>query len=189
MHLQRDKSNYYIQNQRTRVMIYRDLLITLLLWGIWFYIMYPLVGIILWKLFHINIFFYYSSTDTIEQLTTTLQHFLIFGGTIVLSTSILIVLWGYYNQHKFKQHKNKRKKDPLPIGTQTIADSLGVDAECIQVCHDARYIQVYHTDKPTNRDVFKKFDKKNIRSVQLYFSNNWNQVREESQFGYTHYKK
>jgi len=188
MHQQRDKKHYYIQNRRTRFMIYRDLLITLFLWGIWLYIMYPLIGIMLWKLFQVNIFFYYENSRAIEHLTTTLQDFLVFGGSIVVSTSILIVLWGYYNQYKFKQNKNKRKRIPLPIGTQKIAASLGVNTECIEVCHQAQYIQVYHTNKPTNKDVFKKFDKQNIKSVQLYFSNNWNQVREESQFGYTHQK-
>ncbi len=186
---QRDKSRYYISNRRSSALYYRDILITLVLWGIWFYIMYPLFGIILWKLFNINIFFYYDSTSEIEHLYTKLKHFLLFGGTIIFSTSTLILFWGYYNQHKFKHSKNKRKKDPLPIGTQKIAESLGVDAEYIEACHNARYIQIYHTDRPTNRDVFKKFDKKNISSVQLYFSNNWNQVREESQFGYTHHKK
>ncbi len=186
MALQRDKSAYYIVNRRSNTVLYRDLLITLFLWGIWFYIMYPLFGIVLWKNFNINIFFYYDTTDAIEELFHTLKNFLIFGGTIILSTSSLIVMWGYYNQHRFKQHKNKRKKHLLSIGSQTIAKSLGVETAYIEACHNAQYIQIYHTDKPTNRDVFKKYDKKNIKSVQLYFSNNWNQVREESQFGYTH---
>ncbi len=188
MSSKRDKKVYYIKNKRSLTVIYRDILITLLLWGLWLYIMHPLIGIILWNFYGINIFFYYDSPAEIESLYSSFKNFLLFSGSVVLLTSSLILLWGYYNKRKFSQYKNKRKNNPNPICSDKIATSLGVNIEGIETCKDARYIQIYHTNKPSNADVFKLFDKKHIKSVQLYFSNDWNQVREDSEFAYTHYK-
>ncbi len=187
--MQIDRSKYHVHNKLSLSTRIRDFFLTLFLWGVWLYIMFPLLGLISWYLFGIDIFYYLDDTKKIDQLADELIHLLVYGGSIVIAASAMLLFWGYYNKERFKQHRNRRKREPIVIDSETMANSLKVDADSIRKCQNARYIQVYHTDKPTRENNFKKVEDKDISNVKLYFCNNWDQVREESQFGYTHQKR
>ncbi len=188
MRSKRDKRTYIIKKRIGWAIKIRDLLLTLLLWGLWIYLLYPLAALLMWKLFSIDLFFYYDSPQQIAKLQRQLVHFAIIGGIIVLCVTLCVVGWGVYNQKKFSRFKNKRRKMPRPIDSATMAASLQVRKEMIDTVKEAHYIQIYHTHTPPKpgENPFKKLPNASYKRVNILFSDDWEAIRRRSNFGYTH---
>ncbi len=179
---------YFIINKKLNFLYkLRDTTLTLLLWGLWLYIIYPLVALIIWKYFDINIFYNYSISQ-IENLDVSLNRFLLFSVILVSIISFAIVGWGYYNKQKFSTIKNRRQNRPPPISSAMMAKSLQVTSDAIVACKSAQYIQIYHsvTHPESKEKVFKPTNDLDATCVNLYFSDDWNKIRKSSNFGYTH---
>ncbi len=191
MKCERNKEHLIINKKLTLSYRVRDAILTLMLWGVWIYIFYPLFALICWKFFGVNIFFGHEKVSQINRFAEVLKDFWIYSTTIIIFLSLSFVGWGYYNKKRFSAKRNKRRNTPKPISSKMLADSLRVDPKAIDICKKTRYIQIYHTsDQPSStKSVFKPVDNlKNISSVNLFFSDNWGKIREESSFGYTHLK-
>ncbi len=179
-------NSYHIEREVPVAIKLRDFFITLFMWGLWLYIMFPLAAILVWKAAGLNIYDYFGSDMDVSLLYERGVDFLLYGVLIVAATSISIVLWGWYNRLRFAGEKNRRKNPPPRIDCDTMADSLNVESGFIKRFQSARYIQVYHTDRVMKDDVFKPFDKDGVESIALFFCNDWDRVRAESKFGYSH---
>ncbi len=191
MKTHRDKKHLIINKKLTLSYRIRDALLTLLLWGLWLYIFYPLFAMICWKLFGVNIFYNFEKVSQIERFAAVLNEFLIYSTAIIMFLSISFVGWGFYNKKRFSAKGNKRRKIPKPVSTQMLAKSLRVDPKAIEICKKTKYIQIYHTSiqPKSKKGVFKPVDDLNVSSINLFFSDNWGKIREESSFGYTHIKE
>ncbi len=164
----------------------RDLAITTALWLLWGYIMMPVFALGAWIFFETDL---YALLERRVDLPTLYRSAVDFAGSgllIVAVASLGFVLWGAYNKVRFGRERNRREREPDRICCERMARSLRVDTEYIKTFQDSRYIQVYHTDSPPERDPFKPFDEKGIKKVDLLFCNDWDRVRAESSFGYSH---
>lgn len=183
----REKDYYIVKNKISMFFRLRDLLLTLLLWGLWVYIFYPLIALILWKFFNIDIFYNYSQEE-IKALSKSLYLFIFFAGTMILLLVSAFVGWGYYNKKRFEYRGNKRRKQPKAVSSKMMAKSLQVDPRSIEKSKESKYVQIYHTKESpkSTEDLFKPIDDLNVTNVNIYFSDDWDRVRESSNFGYTH---
>lgn len=78
-----------------------------LVWGIWAYLLLPIINIIIWLLG-----FKYFHFSVIEQVGyIELQDMLGQLGWTVLVVFIILRMWGYYNYHRFGK-RNKRSEVP-----------------------------------------------------------------------------
>ncbi len=188
MQQNRDKREFVIRKKISLSLKLRDLLLTLTLWGLWIYLFYPLFGLILWKLWGVNIFFYYETPAEINALEVKLNHFLKISGGVIALIVFAVLWWGNYNQRKFNHYKNKRKGDPTPISTEMMAKALHTSPEIISTAKEAKYVQFYHThESPKDlAKVFKEVKCTRYKCVNIVFSDNWEQIRQSSNFGYTH---
>ncbi len=187
----RNKKHLIINKKLTLSYRFRDTILTLLLWGVWLYIFYPLFAMICWKLFSVNIFYNFKEVSQIENFAEVLKDFLIYSTAIIVFLSVSFIGWGYYNKKRFSAKGNKRRNMPKPVTTQMLADSLRVDPKAIDTCKKTRYVQIYHTSShPRSKEgVFKPVNDLHVSSVNLFFSDNWGKIREESNFGYTHIRE
>jgi len=185
--IKRDKNSYVVKNEISVFYKIRDFFLTLLLWGLWIYIFYPLIALILYNYFDKNIF-YDSSQEEIRLLGKSLKTFLTSSGIIIITLIISFTGWGFYNKKKYEFHKNKRRKQPQPVSSEIIAASLQINQAAIDKSKEAKYVQIYHTVETPNtkENLFKSIDDLNTTCVNLYFSDNWDRIRESSNFGYTH---
>ena len=183
----RDKEIFIVKKRIGVILFLRDFLLTMALWALWIYLLYPLIALVLWKL-DIDIFFYYDSVSQINALEASLKEFLVFSSIIVFCIVCTVLGWGYYNQRKYAFFKNQRRTFPKPISSKMIAASLSIKPKIIDTAKEARYVQFYHTDKSPQdiSTIFKPFQKANITHVNIVFNDNWNKVRENSNFSYTH---
>ncbi len=177
---------YHIERKVPAAIKIRDFLITIIMWSLWLYIIFPLVAILAWKSYGLNIYDYIGSNADPALLYERGVTFILYGAMIVGATSFFIIVWGWYNRLRFSGEKNRRQKSPPRIDCEKMSESLNVDSGFIRRFQNARYIQVYHTDRVMNDDVFKPFDNEEIESVSLFFCNDWDRVRAESKFGYSH---
>jgi poly-beta-1,6-N-acetyl-D-glucosamine biosynthesis protein PgaD len=184
----RDKDYYIIKKRVSYLVIFRDIFITMFLWGLWSYLLYPLFALIVWKIFQINIFFYYDSVKQIEVLEKQLYSFLIYAAILISFIAVTIISWGQYNKKRFSIYRNKRKIMPKPITSEILAKTLNNKVKNIQSAKEAKYIQVYHTSKSTKtpQRFFKEFKDQDFKHVNIIFNDNWEFIRKNSQFGFTH---
>ncbi len=188
--MKREKEHYVVNNKISIFYQIRDLLLTLMLWGLWIYIFYPFVALILWKYFDINIF-YNTSPAEIKELGESLYEFMIFSGIIIFFLILSFIGWGFYNKKRFQYRGNKRRQQPKPISSEVMAQALQVSPAAIDQSKEARYVQIYHTkETPSSMEnLFKPTKNLEATSVNLFFSDDWSHVRETSNFGYTHIPK
>ncbi len=188
--MKRGKEHYIVNNKINIFYQIRDLLLTLMFWGLWMYIFYPFVALILWKYFDINIF-YNTSQAEIKELGESLYAFMIFSGIIIFFLILSFIGWGFYNKKRFQYRGNKRRLQPKPISSEVMGQALHVSPAAIDQSKEARYVQIYHTkETPTStKNLFKSINDLNVPSVKLYFSDDWDEIRETSNFGYTHIPK
>ena len=186
----KNKKRFIINKKLTLTYRVRDSVLTFLLWGVWLYIFYPLIAMICWRIFNINIFYNFKQASEIEKFALVLQEFWIYSTAIIILLTASFIGWGYYNKRRFSAKKNKRRNMPEAISTQILAKSLKADPKVIDLCKKTKYIQIYHTDNTpqAKESVFKPVDDLNVGSVNLFFSDDWSKIREISHFGYT-YKK
>lgn len=184
----RDKKYYIVKKKINYLFVFRDIFITMILWGLWIYLLYPLLALVIWKVFQINIFFYYDSLKQIETLEKKLYDFISTGSILIGFITISILSWGYYNKKRFQKYKNKRRIMPKPITSQILAKTLKTTTETIDNAKNAKYIQVYHTNKnsQTPQKIFKEIKNKDFKHVNIIFNDNWEFVRKTSEFGFTH---
>ena len=184
----RDKESYIVRKRIGYILWFRDLILTLALWGLWLYLLYPLIGLILWKGFGVDIFFYYDSRADIADLEKQLRHFTHISGIAIGLIVASVLGWGYYNQKKFARYKNKRRTLPQAITSDLMAKALDIDSHIIDTTKEARYIQFYHTHKSpdSSEKPFKPLSKKPYKQVNIIFNDDWEEVRRKSNFAYTH---
>ena len=187
--LKREKGHYIVKNSISIFYQLRDLLLTLMLWGLWFYIFYPLAALILFNFFDTNIF-YNKSEEEIKTLGTSLYMFLLSSGGMILTLVVAFIGWGYYNKKRFQYRGNKRRKQAKAVTSEMMAQSLQINPSAIDKSKAARYVQIYHTkEMPKSKEnLFKPIDDLNVTSVNLFFNDDWDKIRETSSFGYTHTK-
>lgn len=185
--MKREKSHYIVKNKISLFYQLRDLLLTFTLWGLWGYIFYPLISLILWKYFDINIF-YNKSEEEINAIGASLSTFVLSAGAMIFLLTLTFNGWGFYNKKRFQLRGNKRQLKPKAINSEMMAESLQIDPKSIDICKEAKYVQIFHTDKNPNpkTDLFKPTHDLNVKSINLYFSDNWDKIRETSNFSYTH---
>ena len=183
----RKKSHYIINNKIGIFYKLRDVILTLMLWGLWIYIFYPLVALILWNYFDTNIF-YHKSVEEISALKESLFSFLLFSGGIIFMLVVAFIGWGVYNKKRFQYRGNQRRQQPTAISSEMMAQSLKVNPEYIEQSKKARYVQIHHLQKTpkAKENQFKPVHDLNVTSVNLYFSDDWNDIRDKSSFAYTH---
>lgn len=185
--MNREKGHYIVKNNISIFYKLRDIVLTLMLWGLWIYIFYPLVALILFNYFDINIF-YNKSEEEIKALGESLYGFLLSSGGMIFFLVLTFVGWGFYNKKRFENWGNQRRSQPKAVSSEMMAQSLQINPMAIEKSKDARYIQIYHTKESPNtkEDLFKPINDLNVTSVNLYFSDDWDKIRETSNFGYTH---
>ncbi len=185
----REKSHYVVKNKIALFYQIRDLLLTLSLWGLWFYIFYPLVALILYNYFDTNIF-YNKSDEDIKVLGESLHTFILSSGGMILMLVAAFIGWGFYNKKRFEYKGNKRRNHPEEVSSEMMAQSLQINPMAIKKSKEARYVQIYHTkETPKSKEnLFKPIDDLNVTNVNLIFSDDWDKIRETSNFGYTHHK-
>jgi len=184
----RDKNHYIVKKRVNHLIVLRDIFLTMLLWGLWIYLLYPLFALIVWKSSQVNIFFYYDSVEQIKQLEKQLYSFIPYAAVLIVFITITVISWGHYNKKRFDKYKNKRRIMPKPITSKIMAKTLNTKIDNIINTQEAKYIQVYHTDKnlETPQKFFKEVKNKNFKSVNIIFNDDWEFIRKSSQFGFTH---
>lgn len=183
----RDQSEFIINNKRHFYYILRDALITLVLWVLWLYLLYPLIAIAAWKFFGENI--YYNKSDAqIDSIYDTLMQFFLYNGIIIPILGVIFITWGIYNRKVFGK-RNRRKNKATPITPQKLAQAHNVDEAYINTCQEARYLQIYHVDKSPKEGEYEfpplneKLTSTTGEVVSMYFHNNWDSIRQQSNFG------
>ncbi len=187
MNERKDRSFFIIKNKRNLFYIIRDFFITLLLWGLWLYLIYPIIAILVWKFFDKNIYYHKSGAE-IDSITQTLMHFFLYNGIIIPILGAAFVLWGIYNRKNFGAN-NRRKKKGTPVSPAKLASAYDVDPSYIQTCQNTRYLRIYHVDKSPKEGEFPfpplnpKLQATSGKAVSIYFNNNWDAIRKKSMFG------
>ncbi len=94
-----------------------------LVWGIWAYLLLPIINIIMWLLG-----FKYFHFSVIEQLGyVELQGMLVKMGWTVLVVFIILRVWGYYNYYRFGR-RNQRSGVPK-LTVEKLAEHYNVPVE------------------------------------------------------------
>ncbi len=183
----RDQTEFIINNKRHFYYVIRDALITLVLWVLWFYLLYPLIAIAAWKFFDKNI--YYQKSDAqIDSIYDTLMQFFLYNGFIIPILGVVFVAWGMYNRKIFGK-RNRRKSKAMPVQPQQLAEAYNVDESYINACQEARYLRIYHVDKSPQKGehefppLNEKLNQTAGKIVSIYFHNNWGNIRQLSNFG------
>ena len=90
--------------------------ITSLMWGLWLYLLLPLINIILWLLG-----FHYFFVEVVEKAGfLNLLDLLKKTGISILVVFGVIRIWGYYNYLRFK--KKERRKNVSAATTQQLSE-------------------------------------------------------------------
>lgn len=94
-----------------------------IMWGLWIYLILPVINIVLWilgiRFFHISI---------IEQ--AGYREFLNLAGKMggtVLTVFVVMLLWGYYNYRRFGRHE--RRKGKVAAGAGQVSAFYKMTAE------------------------------------------------------------
>jgi len=97
-----------------------------IMWGLWIYMILPVINIVLWILgiryFHISIIEQAGYKELLNLIGKM--------GWIVLTVFLILRLWGYYNYRRFGRKDRRRGK--VPADVEQIAELYNMPAETVR---------------------------------------------------------
>ncbi len=103
-----------------------ELTFTGFVWGIWMYLLLPIVNVLLWI-----VGLKFIDTSVIDQVGyKELLGLIGKMGWIVLIVFIVFRLWGFYNYNKFG--KKSRRKNAQPVTTEQLGKHFQVPSDAIK---------------------------------------------------------
>lgn len=104
------------------------------MWGIWIYLLLPVINIILWlagiRYFHITVVEqvgYQEFLDLVRKM-----------GWIVLTIFLVLRLWGYYNYRKFG--KKSRRRHNVPVTIEQLAAHYRISVDLVKIYQSKKEI-------------------------------------------------
>lgn len=119
-----------------------ELTFTGFVWGIWVYLLLPLVNIVMWIAG-----LRFIETSIIEQLGyKELIDLMSKMGWIVLIVFLILRLWGFYNYRRYG--KRTRRKGSLPVTVEHLAARFRIPAEQVKDMQSRKEIVWETVDLP-----------------------------------------
>ncbi len=108
-------------------------------WGIWLYLLLPVINIVLWIMG-----FKFVNISVIEQVGYTEFFDLIQKmGWTVLIVFVVLRTWGYYNYMRFG--KRSRRKETHPVTVEELAHHYLIPAEQIKIMQSQKEVVWHYT--------------------------------------------
>jgi biofilm PGA synthesis N-glycosyltransferase PgaC len=122
-----------------RVTGWAEWLLTLIFWGLWVYLVSPLLSLLLWFL-GISLFVdRMIRLGGYQSLAQQLGHY----SATLLALWALMTAWVWWNQHRYGRH-DRRGHFPPPITIGELAKSVGVTPEVIVALQGGRQIFMHY---------------------------------------------
>ena len=103
-----------------------EMTFTSFVWGIWLYLLLPVVNILMWilgfKVIKISVIDQVGYNDFFDLMNKM--------GWIVLIVFLILRLWGYYNYRRFG--KRSRRKEAPPVTVEQLAEHYRISVHKIK---------------------------------------------------------
>ena len=109
--------------------------ITLIAWGIWFYLWLPLVSLLAWA-FGVQLFVEYMLVDENGAYITSLGWY----GVIIAGSVAVMLAWSHYNWKRFGRMDRRQRRPNLK--TAQIADHFRLPERSVELARNSRRLVV-----------------------------------------------
>jgi len=104
------------------------------MWGIWIYLLLPVINIILWlggiRYFHITVIEQIGYQEFLDLVSKM--------GWIVLTIFLVMRLWGYYNYRNFG--KKSRRRGNVPVTIEQLAAHYHISVDLVKIYQSKKEI-------------------------------------------------
>ena len=109
-----------------------------LMWGIWLYLLLPVLNILLWYM-GIRVFY----VEVIEDVGyMELLGLINKMGWTVITVFLALRLWGYYNYIRFG--RKNRRRGTLPVTIEKLAEHYNIPVEDIKTMQSEKEVDWHH---------------------------------------------
>jgi len=116
--------------------------ITTLFWIAWFYLITPLLSLVMWlagiKLFVDEMLVQDGYVSLLVELRTY--------GMIILAILLIMLVWIDWNLRRYGHHE-QRHQQPVPVSKQEMAQHSGMTEENLAALHDSRNATVDYDEE------------------------------------------
>ncbi|MHB8741941.1 MAG: poly-beta-1,6-N-acetyl-D-glucosamine biosynthesis protein PgaD [Sulfuricaulis sp.] len=115
-----------------------ELLVTMIFWGLWIYLITPLISLLLW---FAGIYLFVNRMVTLGGYQAFAQQ-LVKYGSIVFGMWVALSLWVLWNLRRYGK-RNRRIELPPHVTDLQLAEAMYLSVETISRLHSARQIYLY----------------------------------------------
>ena len=115
-----------------------ELMITVLFWGLWVYLVTPLLSLALW---FIGIYLFVDRMVTLGGYEAFAEQLVNYGSAVIVMWLVL-TLWVIWNLRRYGQH-NRRTEPPPYVTDDQIAEAMHLPVGTISRAHASRHIHLH----------------------------------------------
>lgn len=115
-----------------------ELMITVIFWGLWVYLVTPLLSLLLW---FVGIYLFVDRMVTLGGYEAFAEQ-LVNYGSVVFTMWLTLTLWVIWNLRRYGQ-RNRRTEPPPYVTDDQIAEAMHLPAEMISRVHGSRQIYLH----------------------------------------------
>ncbi|MHB8714449.1 MAG: poly-beta-1,6-N-acetyl-D-glucosamine biosynthesis protein PgaD [Sulfuricaulis sp.] len=115
-----------------------ELLITMIFWGLWIYLITPLISLLLW---FAGIYLFVNRMVTLGGYQAFAEQ-LVRYGSVVLGMWLALTLWVFWNLRRYGK-RNRRIVLPPHVTDVQLAEAMHLSVDAISRLHRTRLIYLY----------------------------------------------